>query len=189
MTSGRIIGFGAVLVALALVGGGSVIASCSSNVASDSPQAAKVAATDSRTEAQRIQAFLDDRYTAADVQHTFRTEFGETIDCIDFFAQPGAKALARRGTPITTIPTPPKPPHPVQQTAPTEATVYGTLDDNGSMKSVHRIHCRDQAVNGRRHTRGGWARRLHASEAKARGAPTSTESRDDCYCPGVPGRP
>jgi len=52
----------------------------------------------------RIQTFLETRYTARDVQHSFHTIVGETIDCIDYFAQPGVKALAARGTPVTTLP-------------------------------------------------------------------------------------
>jgi len=55
----------------------------------------------------RIQAYLDARYTAKDVRHTFESQSGQTIDCIDFFAQPGVKAMAARGTPIKEIPKPP----------------------------------------------------------------------------------
>jgi len=36
----------------------------------------------------RIQAFLDARYTAADVRYSYKTRAGEVIDCIDFFAYP-----------------------------------------------------------------------------------------------------
>ena len=56
------------------------------------------------TDEARIQEFLDTRYTARDVRHSFKTKLGEAIDCIDFFAQPGVKALAARGTPITEMP-------------------------------------------------------------------------------------
>ncbi|HEX4416897.1 MAG TPA: hypothetical protein VH165_03315, partial [Kofleriaceae bacterium] len=51
-----------------------------------------------------VQRFLDQRYQAADVHHSFKTQAGETIDCVDFFAEPGVKAMAARGTPITAIP-------------------------------------------------------------------------------------
>jgi Neprosin len=57
-----------------------------------------------RVEAARVQSFLDARYKASDVKHSFRTKLGDTIDCIDFFAQAGVKALAARGTPITKPP-------------------------------------------------------------------------------------
>jgi len=61
----------------------------------------------SATELARIQAYLDARYTAKDVQHTFETKLGQTVDCIDFFLQPGVKEKAALGTPITQIPKPP----------------------------------------------------------------------------------
>jgi hypothetical protein len=55
-------------------------------------------------ETARVKAYLDSRYTAADVRHSFRTALGQTIDCIDFFAQPGVKSRAAKGHPITKIP-------------------------------------------------------------------------------------
>ncbi len=58
------------------------------------------------TEAERVQGFLNARYLPTDVTYSFRTKFGEMIDCIDFFAQPGVKAMAKKGTPITTLPPP-----------------------------------------------------------------------------------
>src|ERR1039457_206897 len=45
----------------------------------------------SATELARIQAYLDTRYTAKDVWRTFETKLGQTIDCIDWFAQPSVK--------------------------------------------------------------------------------------------------
>ena len=57
-------------------------------------------------EAGRVQAFLNNRYTQTDVRSSFHTKFGETVDCIDYFAQPGVKMLAARGTPITRLPPP-----------------------------------------------------------------------------------
>jgi len=61
----------------------------------------------SANELARIQAYLDARYTATDILHSFETKAGQTVDCIDFFVQPSVKALAARGTPVTKIPTPP----------------------------------------------------------------------------------
>lgn len=55
-------------------------------------------------EAARVQTFLDARYKASDVKHSYRSKLGDTIDCIDFFAQAGVKALAARGTPIMNPP-------------------------------------------------------------------------------------
>ncbi|MGA3135145.1 MAG: neprosin family prolyl endopeptidase [Terracidiphilus sp.] len=51
-----------------------------------------------------MQRYLDSRYTQNDVRHTFKTKFGEQIDCIDFYAQPGVKKLAARGMKIASIP-------------------------------------------------------------------------------------
>jgi hypothetical protein len=41
------------------------------------------------------------KYTPQDVRHTFNALGGDTIDCVDFFAEPGVKALAAQGTPLT----------------------------------------------------------------------------------------
>jgi hypothetical protein len=87
-------------------------------------------------ELTRIQAFLDGRYAATDVQYSFHTKFGETIDCIDFFAQPGAKILAARGTPITQLPTvapPPISPHTPQLFA--DVAFDGQPDDQGNARA------------------------------------------------------
>jgi hypothetical protein len=58
------------------------------------------------TDAARVQAFLDARYKASDVRYSFHTRAGQDIDCVDFFAEPGVKALAARGRAVT-IPKPP----------------------------------------------------------------------------------
>jgi hypothetical protein len=86
-------------------------------------------------ETRQIQEFLDSRYTRADLKHSFRTRFGETVDCIDFFAQPGVKALAAMGEPITEIPTPP----PLSAVAagqyrPTEFEFDGSSDEDGNRR-------------------------------------------------------
>src|SRR5262249_31313732 len=49
------------------------------------------------SEEARLRKFLDDRYGSKDVQHSFTTAFGETIDCVDFAAQPGVKAALANG--------------------------------------------------------------------------------------------
>jgi hypothetical protein len=66
-----------------------------------------VAVTPTATEAERIQTLLDSRYSKTDVKHSFETEFGESIDCIDFFVQEGVRALTDRGIFMTQIPSPP----------------------------------------------------------------------------------
>jgi hypothetical protein len=92
-----------------------------------------------RTEEQRIQAFLDARYTAKDVRHSFRAKWGDEIDCIDFFAQPGARALAARGHPLTRVPEGKAsskrrlagPPHPSKLLASEDFVFRGEPDEDG----------------------------------------------------------
>jgi hypothetical protein len=83
-------------------------------------------------ETQRVQDFLDARYRQREVQHSFHTVFGQTIDCIDFFAQPGVKALAQRGTPLSTMPEPP-PLGP--KGIPSVVEFNGKLDDQGKPRA------------------------------------------------------
>ena len=89
---------------------------------------------------ENFENWLSDHYTAQDVRHTFKTRFGEAIDCIDFFAQPGAKQLARLGKPVTSIPTPPPLPHPEkwarQAKAPMSEYMFnGSLDEDGHARA------------------------------------------------------
>jgi hypothetical protein len=93
--------------------------------------------------ATSIRDFLDARYRAQDVQHSFRTALGQDIDCIDFFAQPGVRALAARGQAIPSIPALPalpadfKPGEPAVSADPLPSGVLfdGSADDNGSARS------------------------------------------------------
>ncbi len=95
-------------------------------------QASLSAAAAPGDEHARAQAFVEARYAAADVRHSFRTRFGETIDCIDFFAQPGVKALAARGTPITELPAPAKRPQLTAASALSLAVFDGSPDEDGN---------------------------------------------------------
>jgi hypothetical protein len=98
--------------------------------------AVTVGSVGSAAEAARVQAFLDSRYRAADVRHSFHSKFGETIDCIDFFAQPGAKAMAAAGRPLTQLPVvapPPPSSHPPQPMA--AAAFTGEPDDEGNPRA------------------------------------------------------
>ena len=70
---------------------------------------------------------LDSRYVASDVRHSFKTKFGETIDCIDFFAQRSVKRLAERGYPITHLP-----PRPARTVALPDDVFNGQPDENGA---------------------------------------------------------
>ena len=90
----------------------------------------------SATEATRIQAFLDARYAKNSVWHSFLTVFGETIDCVDFFAQPGVKALAQQGQSIPQIPSPPPPPTlPTTALSGPDITFNGQADPNGNSRA------------------------------------------------------
>jgi len=96
-----------VLLGLFAVAGGPSLAQDPPSVNRTYPAAGRIqdAAEAARAvEAARVQAFLDARYKPSEVQHSFQTKLGDTIDCIDFFAQAGVKALAARGTPITKVP-------------------------------------------------------------------------------------
>ncbi len=59
-------------------------------VIADSPNADDV-------ETARIQKYLDSLYKKSDVVSSFRTKFGEDVDCIDFYAQPAVKAEMAHG--------------------------------------------------------------------------------------------
>ncbi|HEY8088028.1 MAG TPA: neprosin family prolyl endopeptidase, partial [Polyangiaceae bacterium] len=63
-------------------------------------------------EADRVHAYLEGRYPSSAVRHSFRSPLGQTVDCVDFLAMPGVRAMAARGEPITETPKPPAPrPH------------------------------------------------------------------------------
>jgi len=94
------------------------------------------ASASNAAEVARIQAYLDSRYTTKDILHSFVTKAGQTIDCIDFFAQPGAKALAARGTPVTQIPSPPPLPRGVPSSeAIPDFAFNGEPDPNGQART------------------------------------------------------
>jgi len=91
-----------------------------------------VAASQDRAQ---IQQFLDSRYTANDIRHAFQTISGEPVDCIDYFAQPGAKAMAARGTPITELPPP------VTNTAPLTGPFAGFIYNGAPDQDGHPRAC------------------------------------------------
>lgn len=97
---------------------------------------AESAPSEPKRELERVRKFLDSRYAPNEVRHSFHTKFGETIDCVDFFAQPGVKALAARGTPITELPAPaaqPKVPDALK-----DILFTGTPDDEGQPRACPR---------------------------------------------------
>ncbi len=116
--------------------------SCSDSGSSGggSTTAALPAALSTSSSKDAFENWLNDHYTAQDVRHTFKTRFGETIDCIDFFAQSGVKELARRGRPVTTIPVPPPLRHPEKwaRWADSPMSDYmfnGSLDEDGHSRT------------------------------------------------------
>jgi hypothetical protein len=70
-------------------------------------------------------------YVQSDVKYSFHTKFGETIDCVDFFAQPGVKALAAAGHPITQLPMPATQPSTQSSSKPSDDAFLGDPDDEG----------------------------------------------------------
>lgn len=92
--------------------------------------AAPAAAAPATSEAQRVRDYLDSLYRPSDVKHSFHTKFNETVDCVDYFAQPGAKSLAARGKPLTVLP----PPRPRPPKLPDYA-FDGSPDDQGNARS------------------------------------------------------
>lgn len=94
---------------------------------------ANAPASDAKRETERVRVFLDSRYDAKDRRHSFHTKFGETIDCIDFFAQPGVKELAAQGTPITELPAVLPPPDVPAELK--DVLFTGTPDDEGQPRA------------------------------------------------------
>jgi len=98
-------------------------------------QPSPVAVRAKELEAARVRSFLDARYKESDVRYSFRTRLGDTIDCIDFFAQPGVKMLAARGAPIL------KPPPAVTRARAPGALFDSAPDENGNVRQ-----CPDSTV-------------------------------------------
>jgi hypothetical protein len=48
-------------------------------------------------ERARIEQYIVALHAPADIQHTFKTEQGETIDCVDYYSQPSVKAKLAAG--------------------------------------------------------------------------------------------
>jgi hypothetical protein len=46
---------------------------------------------------------VQDRYRLADVRHSFRSALGDDIDCVDFAAEPGVRALVVRGESVDAL--------------------------------------------------------------------------------------
>jgi Neprosin len=99
-----------------------------------------VVANDAET--ARIQQFLDSRYKSKDVIHSFRTKFGEDVDCIDFYAQSSVRALMAKGEHVEIPRPPPPPPVPDGMDAFAKAVAFnGEPDENGAARS-----CPDSSI-------------------------------------------
>jgi hypothetical protein len=82
-----------------------LLATACGSSSSPEPQTTQTSSpgTEQLDELARVNAFIDARYSRADVVHSFKTKFGEDIDCIDFYAQPTVKALIARGEAIEPV--------------------------------------------------------------------------------------
>ncbi|HEX4335824.1 MAG TPA: neprosin family prolyl endopeptidase [Polyangiaceae bacterium] len=99
---------------------------------SASVQAAATAAS----EPQRVRAYLDSLYGAADVRHTFTTKFGEVVDCIDFQKHPAVRAAAKAGTPVLDEAPPFAPPTLPSPPAIDDSVAFnGQLDEKGAPRA------------------------------------------------------
>ncbi len=73
-------------------------AACSSAPAEQGAGAAPwTVAVAGQSEASRVQEFLDGMYKPADVRHSYTDTFGQKVDCVDYYAEPGVKAAVARG--------------------------------------------------------------------------------------------
>jgi hypothetical protein len=109
----------------------------SSEAVSTSEAPAVVPATNKvvgASESARVQAYLDSRYAASDVLHSFKSKMGQAIDCVDFFATPAAKAAAAAGKPMSRLPVPPPLPESKAQTS-ASLEFDGQPDAEGNVRS------------------------------------------------------
>ena len=97
--------------------------------------------SDDDAETPRIQAYLDSLYKRSDVVSTFRTKFGEDIDCIDFYAQPSVKMELARGhkvyipTDLQAFPHEALPQQPDSSDPLADAAFNGEPDENGKPRA------------------------------------------------------
>jgi hypothetical protein len=90
----------------AVVLGTLALAACSAPADGGAPTAAAGAAAGAapvKTEAARVADYLESLYAHADVRHSFVSRLGDTIDCVDFAAEPGVRDLVARGMSVAEV--------------------------------------------------------------------------------------
>lgn len=131
----------------------SACGSPSSEGGSENPNGAPpLAAVSVTPEIARIQEFIDRRYLASDVKYSFTTQFGQKIDCIDFYDQPGVKALRAQGIePSPVAPPLPAPLRTASGKGRSELELGGSVDENGNLRdcpdgTVAQVHFDAEAI-------------------------------------------
>ena len=144
----------------------------------------------------RVQRFLDARYKASDVRHSFRSSGGQDIDCIDFFAQPGVKALGAKGQSITSIPEAPPIPAQLQSLIGSASGARdahdrhvafdGDVDQNGSVRACPQGTVPQVRITARQVQRAGgidaFRQRVHQKVAPPRKPKTAPPDDFLGYC-------
>lgn len=143
-------------------------------------------------EGARVQAYLDSIYQRSDVRHSFRTRFGEDVDCVDFFAQPAVKALAARGIRVSQRPEVPAdlpakatPPSPAESNRVAVGSVFfdGQPDDNGQPRSCPDGSVPQIRLTAERIRQAGGLDAFTAAVSRPRPAPPTPGHPDNCDFP------
>jgi Neprosin len=106
---------------------------CDSNEPDTITNRAALSTPGDALEQARVAAYIDSQYSSPDVRHSFRTRFGEDIDCVDFFKQPAFRNGAK---PPATIPTRRvSPAGPSRAISPIVSSINdGSMDENGQQR-------------------------------------------------------
>src|SRR5579872_1549250 len=138
-----------------------------------------------------VAAYRNSFYDDADILHSFQTTVGETIDCIDFYAQRSVKGLVAQGQrpDITKLPKPPPLPGGVPEAnVPSHFAFDGSPDLNGNARQ-----CPPGAVAVTRPsvtdiTAAGGLEKFKATRRR-RPVPSGSQStfENDCWLNNAPG--
>ncbi len=113
-----------------------MLAGCSAETATE---ADKVGTTRSPVQAtqdsetQRIQAWIESQYSQSAVHHSYRTQYAEDIDCVDFFEQPSFHTHPGRKRPAA-VPHAPTHHDSVNPSAAAFSVGDGSIDENGNSR-------------------------------------------------------